>query len=146
MKSITITITSQEMEALFGPTWEEDLANDNGYTADIPNQDYVPGVGEPTIQDPAWEPPIDFNPETDTIPMVDNPNYTAPVGEPTIPNKDSMLAHIGKKIKENGIKFTAEPTRQRILRQEQEVVKAKIDGFDNAVKQITEAGDLQINE
>ena len=98
MKSITITITSQEMEALFGPTWEEDLANDNGYTADIPNQDYVPGVGEPTIQDPAWEPPIDFNPETDTIPMVDNPNYTAPVGEPTIPKIACWLIS-GRKLK-----------------------------------------------
>ena len=147
MKTITHTITEDQLIAQFGKDALTNLSNDNGYFETVNNPDYVPAVGSETINDPDFVKPDDFDEMEDTVPQIPNPDHVPAVGEKTMPNPVSRLQFIAETIRDKGLDGTAERTRQRMLR---DVMKQTEDGFmadwnariqaikDSMVQEVTE--------
>jgi hypothetical protein len=93
MKTITITKTITQPEDVINQ-----FADDLGYQTIVVNPDFVEAQGSEQIVDPTWEQPADFNPMTDTTPMVPNPDYVPQVGERTMPNPQSRVEFVSEKF------------------------------------------------
>lgn len=126
MKTITHTITEDQLIAQFGEDALVNLSNDNGYFETVNNPDYVPAQGSETINDPDHVPPEGYDEMEYEWPQVANPDYVPAVGEQTIPNPVSRLQFIAESIRDKGLDGTAERTRQRMLR---DAMKATEDAF-----------------
>ena len=82
MKTINYTFTEELLEP-YGITVEE-LADANGYNPLLPNPDFIPAVGQPTLDDPSGE--MEDHAGVMLPKQIPNPDFVPAVGEPTIPN------------------------------------------------------------
>ena len=97
-----------------------------GYPTVVANPDYTPAQGSEQIVDPAWEQPENFNPITDTTPMVDNPNFVPANGEPTMPNPESREDFVKRLFKAHSVAWFTQFIERDIARQKEAEKQAAI--------------------
>ena len=108
----------------YGITLDE-LASFNGYQEQIVNTEYVPAVGNETMDDPSGATePTEGGGEAPK--QVKNPEYVKAVGEEFITNPDSPLVFIAAKIPEVGMTtMTAKAMQPTITAAEQSLAELK---------------------
>lgn len=127
MIQITKTIT-QPLEVI------EDFADKLGYPVKVINDDYVAPVGSPQIQDPTWVQPDDFDPITDAIPMIDNPDHVPAVGTPTVDNPLSKKEWVSLKFDEMAAKWFSQFAERDALKAAQAQAKVVAEQTEQAVR------------
>lgn len=121
MKKIDLQFT-EDLLTPYGITVAE-VAIANGYQDVVPNEDYTPAVGDPTIIDPDWVEPDDFNALEDDVPMVENPDYVPANGEPTLPNPNTHTAFIAAKLPALGMETMITKVLQPQINEAEEALR-----------------------
>lgn len=121
MTNITITKTITQPEEVVNL-----FADDLGYQTMVVNPDYVAGQGSPTMQDPDWVQPEDFDLMTEEIPQVPNPDYVAEVGERMIENPQSRADFVSDKFDEMLIDWLTQFAERNAVREATRLAKEQV--------------------
>ena len=156
MKEITIKVTEANLVSIFGADAVLNLATHNKYKPEVRNPDYVPAVGNETMDDPDGKTEMlnmnegmkGMEPEMYESPVqVPNPDYVAEVGEPRMANPVSAVEFLGEVMTKNAIEQTALAYKNKVVTDAISAAKtAARDGIEAGIAGIIAGAEVTIVE